>query len=111
MKNYETSPEYAEIRAIVEEELRESHDYECELALEVKEELSMSFREFWLTEEYCTKKQEARQSIRDRCEFDSEAYDVAEWEKYRADNHDYLEERLREPYEAAFQQKVDEAMA
>ena len=111
----ETNSERRERRAMVEEQLRESLDYECELAQDVKEELSSGFDEFFPTAEVLMKMQEAKlESIRHGREFDDdEEYDecrAEQWDIYLENNHDDLEERLREPYEEAFQQKVEEAM-
>ena len=106
----ETRSEYNERRAMVEEQLRESLDYSCELAEEVKQELQIGFDEFRRTAEYRRKKQEAKpQSTMDECEFDNH-YDKKQWDDYLENNHGDVEERLRAPHEEAFQQEVEKTM-
>ena len=108
----ETASEYNERRAMVEEQLRESLDYEYELAEEIEQELQTGFDEFCRTAEYLMKKQKAKlQDIDDRREFDDVAYQEEQWEDYRMINRDDVEQPLRESYEESFRQKVEEAMA
>jgi len=107
----ETRSEYNERRATVEQQLRESLDYECELAQDVEQELSSGFDEFCRTAEYLMQKQEAKlQCIRDRCEFDDAEYQKEQWDVYCENNRDDVEEPLRESYEESFQQQVEDAM-
>lgn len=109
----ETPYGFNERRGKVEQQFREDprFDYEPELAEEVMKELRDGFEEYSQTAKYLGEKQDAKSEDTEAGrEFDDEAYEKDEWDEYYENNHDDVEERLREPHEEEFQRRVDEEM-